>query len=66
MSSAFPLNEKIKELETIEAYFQQSEISIDEAIEKHKQAVALAKEILAYLDQAETTIEEVDISSTLK
>ena len=59
---AFPLEKKVKQLEEIEAYFQGPEIDLEKGIAKHQEAVAVGKEILEYLEQAETAVKEIDAS----
>lgn len=61
MSAPFSLQKKIQELEAIEAYFQQPDIDLEMAIEKHKKALALAKEITTYLDSAESSLRQIDM-----
>ena len=66
MPKEFSLEGHIKQLEAIEAYFQAPDMNIDEAIKKHKEALALAKEALDYLKTAQTTIEKIDIQAALE
>lgn len=66
MSTPFLLENKIKELESIESEFQQPNMSIDEAIVKHENALKIAKEIKNYLEKAENTLKKIDISALLK
>ncbi len=61
----FSLQEKMSQLEALEAYFQRPDMNLEEAIEKHKQALGLAKEILEYLEKAETTIQKIDMQSII-
>ena len=56
----FHLGEKIAKLEEIEAFFQKSDLDIEAAIIKQKEAQVLAKEILAYLQKAETSLKEIE------
>ena len=63
MSKSFSLEEKIKELEKIEEFFQKPNMDLEQAIAKHKEALTLSKEILAYLEKAETTLTEIDLST---
>jgi len=55
------LKEQIAQLETIEEYFRSPDIDLEEAISKHKQALALSKEILAYLDTVESTFTTLEL-----
>jgi len=61
MAKQFSLQDKIAELEKIEAYFRTPDIDLQEAIEKHRQALALSKEILAYLDSVESTFKTLEL-----
>lgn len=61
MSTEFSLEKKIKELEAIEAYFQESNIDLEKAIGKHSEAIRISKEILEYLQKVETRIEEIEL-----
>jgi len=63
MKKHIVLHEKIQDLETIEKYFQQPDIDLEEAIAKHKQAIGLAREILEYLEEAENELTKIDIQS---
>jgi exonuclease VII small subunit len=57
----FSLTEKLAELEKIEKYFEQADLSsIDDALKKHAEALAIAKEIHAYLDTAESSLSKLD------
>ena len=58
---SFSLHKKIAELEALEAYFRSPDIDLQEAIAKHKQALALSKEILAYLDSVEATFQTLEL-----
>ena len=60
-SQPFPLQEKITQLETIEEYFRRPDMNLEVAIEKHKEAILLAKEIVTYLNTVESSIETVNI-----
>ncbi len=63
MKAVFPLQEKVHQLEEIQQYFQRPDMNLEEAIEKHKVALGVAKEIIRYLETAENSLEKVDISS---
>ena len=65
MSNSFVLAEKIKELEKIEHYFTEPNMDLEEGINKHKEALALSKEIIEYLNKVENTLNTIDISQTL-
>ncbi len=60
----FPLAEKMKQLEEIEAYFQDSDIDLEKGILKHKEAMVLAKELLTYLEEVEVTVKQLDSLQT--
>ena len=57
----FSLQEKIAELEALEAYFRQPDIDLQEAIAKHRQALALSKEVLQYLESVESTFQTLEL-----
>ena len=59
--STFPLEKKIQSLEEIEAYFQSSDMNLEEGIKKQEEALKLGKEILRYLDQAEERLDELSL-----
>jgi exodeoxyribonuclease VII small subunit len=65
MNQPFSLELEVKKLEAIESYFQQPDMNLDEAIAKHKEALEIAKGIYAYLEKAESTIEQLDMSASL-
>ena len=58
---SFSLQKKIAELEALESYFRTPDIDLQEAISKHKQALALSKEVLAYLDTVESTFQTLEL-----
>jgi exodeoxyribonuclease VII small subunit len=58
-STSFSLEESMKQLESIEEYFQKSDMNLDEAIVQHKKAHTLAKEITHYLATAESSISKI-------
>lgn len=60
MTKEFDLGKSMEHLESLEAYFQRPELDLEEAIAKHKEALKVAKEILAYLESAETVLEKLD------
>ena len=60
---SFDLEQSMQELADLEQYFNQPDFRLEEAVEKHKRALELAKRILAYLAEAETTIEKLDLAS---
>jgi exonuclease VII small subunit len=62
MPAAFSLHEKMSQLETIEEYFQLPNMNLEEAIEKHASALSVAKEVLAYLDKAESTLKKLEFA----
>lgn len=59
------LAEAIEQLEKLEAYFQQSDLNLEESIKKHGEAVVLAKNILERLQKAENELQKVDIAALL-
>lgn len=61
--SEFSLEKKMKTLEDIERYFQGSEINLEEGIKKHEEALKLGAEIVAYLEKAENTLEEINLKN---
>ena len=61
--TSFSLARAMAELEEIEKYFAQSSPDLDEAMKKHAQAATLGKEILAYLEAAQTTVEKVELAA---
>ena len=65
MTKRFSLQTKITELETIEKYFQEPDMDLEAALKMHKEALQIAQEILAYLQQAESTLEQIDIQTYL-
>lgn len=61
-ATPFPLQQKVKRLEEIEQYFQQAEVDLDKALELHGEAIGIAKEIQAYLKEAEQKLESLSIA----
>lgn len=59
----FRLRDKIAELEKLEAYFEKPEMDLEEAIQKHTEALVLAKEITAYLEKAESSLKQLEIGT---
>ena len=66
MSKDFHLETAMQRLEELEAYFQKPNFNLEEAIEKHKEALGLAKEITSYLHTAEQSLERLNISEILR
>lgn len=60
----FSLATKIKELEEIEAYFQKPNMDLEIAIQKHQAALKIAQDILKYLQNAESSIENLTNMAT--
>ncbi len=60
--TTFDLSKNIAELEELERYFQSPDMNLEEAIEKHKQALELSKKIIAYLNTVESTLKQINIS----
>ena len=54
------ISEKIKELDTATSWFYSDEFELDEATEKYKSAMKLAKEIEKDLDELKNKIEVID------
>ena len=48
------------QLEEIEAYFNKPDMDLEVAIAKHKEALAVAAKITAYLDSVHSTLEDID------
>lgn len=65
MSTTFSLEDAMRSLEEIERYFQQPSMNLEEAIAKHKEALGIAKEIIAYLKTAETSLEKLSVKELL-
>ena len=63
MAESFSLRAKIEQLEEIERYFQKPGMDLELAVKKHKEAVELAKQILAYLQKIETSLTKIDIGT---
>jgi exonuclease VII small subunit len=61
-NAPFLLHEKIKQLEEIEHYFQRSDMDLEKAIEKHKEALKISKEILEYLEKAEHALKQIEVT----
>ena len=59
-SKPFDLNQKMRDLEHIEEYFQRPDMDLAEAIKRHKEALQLGKEIVTYLEEAESIVQELD------
>jgi exonuclease VII small subunit len=55
----FSLAKQIQELEEIEAYFQKPNMDLEIAIQKHQEALKIAQAILNYLQNAESSIENL-------
>lgn len=56
----------MQELQKIEQKLQQPETELHDAIEGYKEAGKLGAEILAYLDEVETTLQKIDPSKFLQ
>jgi len=65
MSTPFSLEDAMRSLEEIERYFQQPTMNLEEAIAKHKEALGIAKEVIAYLKSAETSLEKLSVKELL-
>lgn len=57
----FDLEAGIKKLEEIEQAFGKANLSLPQAVKKHEEALALGKKILAYLEDVETTVQELEL-----
>ena len=60
----FPLSEKMRQLEEIEQFFQQSTVDIELGLKKQKEAQVLAKDILTYLQKAENALHEIELADS--
>ena len=60
MSEAKSLNQKFEELEKAKEWFYSDEFNLDEAMEKYKAAIALAKELQEDLSNLQNEIEILD------
>lgn len=60
----FNLKKAIEELEEIEKYLQEPDLDIEKAIERHGRALALGKEVIAYLETAENRLEKMDLGGS--
>ena len=60
MSENKSLNQKFEELEKAKEWFYSDEFNLDEATEKYKLAIALAKELREDLDNLQNEIEILD------
>ncbi len=60
MSETKSLNQKFEELEKVKEWFYSDEFSLDEATEKYKMAIALAKELQEDLSNLQNEIEILD------
>jgi exonuclease VII small subunit len=59
--ASLSLSEKMERLKELENYFQQPELELTDALEKHKEAVGLGSEILRYLEEAESQLKKVKL-----
>jgi exodeoxyribonuclease VII small subunit len=64
--STFSLPKAIKRLEEIETCFTSSDFQLEQALELHKEALTIAKEVQEYLKQAEQALEKIDIAALRK
>ncbi len=55
------LSAKLSRLAELETFFQQPDLNLDEALEKHREAVKLGTEILTYLETAESELKKVKL-----
>ena len=60
MSEAKSLNQKFEELEKIKEWFYSDDFNLDEATEKYKDAIGLAKELQEDLSNLQNEIEILD------
>ena len=58
------LNQKFEELEKAKEWFYSDEFNLDEAVEKYKSAIALAKELQKDLSDLQNEIEILDADFT--
>ena len=64
MSEIKSLNQKFEELEKAKEWFYSDEFNLDEAVEKYKSAIALAKELQKDLSDLQNEIEILDADFT--
>lgn len=55
------MDDEMRKLEAIEAYFQTPDMNLEEAIKKHEEALKVAKGILEYLDKAESSLQKLTL-----
>ena len=60
MKEQFSLQGAMTQLEEIEAYFNKPDMDLEVAIAKHKEALAVAAKITAYLDGVQSTLEDIE------
>ena len=60
-TTPFRLEDSMQQLEKIEEYFAKTDMDLEQAIEQHKKARALAHEILHYLQTAESSISKISV-----
>jgi exonuclease VII small subunit len=58
------LSSKLARLSVLEQFFQQPDLNLDEALEKHREAVVLGGEVLQYLEHAESELKKVQLPGT--
>ncbi|CAN5142299.1 hypothetical protein BH11PAT4_BH11PAT4_6860 [soil metagenome] len=64
MDEGTTLSAKLERLSVLEQFFQQPDLNLDEALEKHREAVALGGEVLQYLEHAESELKKVQLPGT--
>jgi exodeoxyribonuclease VII small subunit len=57
MSTDFPFEQSLKNLEEIVKQLEQGELTLDESLKKYEQAISLARNCQEVLSQAEQKIE---------
>ena len=62
-SEEFSLEKALSKLQELEKGFQEAHLDLEGSVQKHAEAVGLAKEILSYLENIENKLEKVDIAS---
>lgn len=60
MSETKSLNQKFEELEKVKEWFYSDDFNLDEATEKYKTAISLAKELQEDLSKLQNEIEILD------
>jgi exodeoxyribonuclease VII small subunit len=62
----FSLTKAIARLEEIEQCFTSNTFDLEQSLTLHKEALAIAKEVQAYLKEAQNELEKIDIAALRK